>query len=758
MGWIMGTLALCDELGYRTTPVFEDGATKPFKDGQDYKNPRDYVNAHHIGLVLDDCVLLDYDGNKGDPMAVEELEEVLGYDFLDMPEWSQRKGDSIHWLFKCSEEGLAASCDGWKPFIDIKRGNQLMHLKQGKELQLVADLPDAPGVLVDALRRSETVEDDLGDFAGLIPESETPAETVRAWLAKLDHNMPNSEWVKVGQALHEWDSVQGLALWEEWSCGGATWKEGECEKRWRSFSKGGGVTLGTVAHMAKVADFEEAEAEIRGIQDRIARADEREIKLSLFKEVAALDVDKFSRELLAKSFQDRIKVLTGVKMPIGEIRGNITPVSGELAGAVERPEWCGQWVYVNSHQGFMNLNGSDVYKKEAFNLMHGKHIPPSDNGRKMAASSFVADNGFVEIVDSTAYLPMEEDKVLQMGGKKVYNTFDRRTLPVAADRISDEGLEAIEHIVRHAEIICGGDKEDAYILMQWLAHQVQYPGVKVLWSPIIQSVQGVGKSFFGRLLGACLGRGNVGTVNPSQVTSDKNGWATDVCVNVLEELRIKGHNRYEVVNAIKPLITDDVIQICDKYVKAYSTRNTTNYICFTNHRDAIPLTEDDRRWWVIWSKIEKLEDLETITGLTKEVYFDQLFDGLRKHGSEIKRWLLDYEISAEFKAMKQAPMTKHKEMMIATEAADHPFREELKELICKGGEMVAEACFSSADLFDVATFEIEGINDLNARQKNAILKDLGYSQIKNPVKLKGKARRIWVKHHMSNDDIRAILT
>ena len=135
----------------------------------------------------------------------------------------------------------------------------------------------------------------------------------------------------------------------------------------------------------------------------------------------------------------------------------------------------------------------------------------------------------------------------------------------------------------------------------------------MLWSPIIQGIQGVGKSFFGTLLRLVLGNMNVGTVSPSQAISNFNGWATGVMVNILEELRISGKNRHEVSNAIKPLITDTYIQINEKSVKAYSALNTTNYIAFTNFKDALPMTEGDRRWWMIYCPIENLNDITSKT-------------------------------------------------------------------------------------------------------------------------------------------------
>ena len=58
------------------------------------------------------------------------------------------------------------------------------------------------------------------------------------------------EWLAVGMALHSIDE-ELLSEWDKWSSQSAKYKPGECAKKWRSFSTGGGVTLGSLAHMAK---------------------------------------------------------------------------------------------------------------------------------------------------------------------------------------------------------------------------------------------------------------------------------------------------------------------------------------------------------------------------------------------------------------------------------------------------------------------------------------------------------------------------
>lgn len=57
-------------------------------------------------------------------------------------------------------------------------------------------------------------------------------------------------WIAVGQSLHELDDSL-LEAWEAWSQQSPKYQEGECFRRWQSFSKGGGRGVGTLFHMAQ---------------------------------------------------------------------------------------------------------------------------------------------------------------------------------------------------------------------------------------------------------------------------------------------------------------------------------------------------------------------------------------------------------------------------------------------------------------------------------------------------------------------------
>ena len=57
-------------------------------------------------------------------------------------------------------------------------------------------------------------------------------------------------WITAGQALHSLDESL-LDVWDDWSKQSDKYKPGECQRRWKSFSKGGGRGIGSLIHIAK---------------------------------------------------------------------------------------------------------------------------------------------------------------------------------------------------------------------------------------------------------------------------------------------------------------------------------------------------------------------------------------------------------------------------------------------------------------------------------------------------------------------------
>lgn len=65
-------------------------------------------------------------------------------------------------------------------------------------------------------------------------------------------------WIAVGQSLHSLDESL-LDEWDKWSQQSSKYEDGECLRRWLSFTKGGGRGTGTIVHLAKQNGWKESQ-------------------------------------------------------------------------------------------------------------------------------------------------------------------------------------------------------------------------------------------------------------------------------------------------------------------------------------------------------------------------------------------------------------------------------------------------------------------------------------------------------------------
>lgn len=176
--WFADTVEMVVQQGYRVTPIFKGGACKPYGHGETHPDISAYDDAVAVGVVLDECVLCDWDGNHADSagLPITDLETLAAKLGLEtMPECVQEgsKGRSLHFLFNRGDRAVGkCSADGWLDFVDIKTGNQIMALKPGKiitdsELPAKGDLLPCPEVLLEALSGRRT-----GDLVA-VPNEQT---------------------------------------------------------------------------------------------------------------------------------------------------------------------------------------------------------------------------------------------------------------------------------------------------------------------------------------------------------------------------------------------------------------------------------------------------------------------------------------------------------------------------------------------------------------------------------------------------------
>jgi hypothetical protein len=195
------------------------------------------------------------------------------------------------------------------------------------------------------------------------------------------------------------------------------------------------------------------------------------------------------------------------------------------------------------------------------------------------------------------------------------------------------------------------------ILLDWLAFNVQYPGEKILYAVVLEGSQGTGKSLFGYVMKRLLGSHNVNSSTNETLHEPFTNWAKHCQLVIVEELM--GYKRQELMNKLKPFITEPTVQIRDMYRPAYAQPNRFNFFAFTNHKDAIQLTKDDRRYCLLKKTTEKRPDS----------YIRKLWKWVKKpENLSAMLYELEHRDLSCFDRYADAPMTEEKAALIEASA------------------------------------------------------------------------------------------
>lgn len=398
------------------------------------------------------------------------------------------------------------------------------------------------------------------------------------------------------------------------------------------------------------------------------------------------------------------------------------------------------WYFLAGRAAFRNIHTGAEVKLGAFDLMHQRHVPMMDTTpagdalkkpREVAPSDYLVGYGLGKVVHDTMYLPSQDGVVIGLDGVDYLNSYLARYVPAASDAWL--GHWAVDVWQQHLEMILPTDWN---LLLVWLAYNVQNPGKKVLWAPIVKGTQGDGKTTISKMLGAVMGSRNVKVVSTESLFSDFTGYAEGACVAFLEEIRVKGHNRHDAMNKLKPLVTNEVIEVVRKGQDGRNVPNVTNYMAFTNFEDALVIDANDRRWGVFFTRFADREALAA-AGVNAE-YWNRLHRAVEDHADVLRAWLLGVDTS-DFDPKAAPPITAAKAAMIAssisTEAAS------LQEVVSLGRLGVARHA-AITDMVNTVMKQDHGITLATTRMAQSFA-EIGWEPY-GQIKWQGKARRVYI--------------
>lgn len=721
-----------------------------------------YNHSGNLGWVLgEEDFVIDIDPrNKGDQsyLKLQDYLKIFQKEHILSPSVATPRG-GIHIYLKLPEtyigKRLKSNLEQEYPGIDfLKKGNHcVIPNSQIKGIEYKW----YDGIIPKRLVQKEAPEELLELLE--IKEKKTDNKKHQPWeLIKIknfldEHFDPTTEyhqWLRIGMAIHnDHPNNKGFAIWNNWSKKSHMYDEKEIIKKWESFNSNReeSVSMGTLVYYKETKTSEE--------RDKIFKLYEQKIRFSDLKQLEQVIIPHLKNSEIEPIIIERLVPIIRSRFIECNRRTSSLQIRNLLATKIEteKPAWTFEWLYINHLSKYFNLKTRKISTTEGFNVQNGHKIELPYKGRsKMSASKYTMDKGYIRCVENAIYYPILPDLFFDVAGIEYVNLFNPNSFIKPADQYTANGKKAISLLKYHLNTLWGSE-EYGTIILEWLACQIQRPGVKIPWVPLIQSIQGAGKSFIRDLLKVLIGNENVGVVGPQVITTQFNGWANKHCVIFLEELSIKGHNRHDSMNALKPLITDDYIQINEKQVPAYQAFNVTNYFCCTNFKDSLALDTDDRRWFIVYSPIEKLTDFAK----DKNSYFNNLMKVKDIYQAEVMKFLTEYPISDEFLQMKIAPMTDSKESMIATEDSTVDFYEEAVEVLEEGGQYYNSEVLSTKEFFEAILAKNPDFGRKSNREKTLILKKLKFTKFPKKIRIGDEIKNIWTKKHISKQKIQEIL-
>jgi hypothetical protein len=236
-------------------------------------------------------------------------------------------------------------------------------------------------------------------------------------------------------------------------------------------------------------------------------------------------------------------------------------------------------------------------------------------------------------------------------GKRALNLWT----PIRRSPAPDDWRVRSVPFVEHVQWLWG---EDADVFLDWLAHIEQHPGVLPHYGWVhISREHGKGRNWISSVL-TRLWPGYVAASLDlvSILDGGFNGRMSRKLLAIVDEINEGGNTSYRHAQTLRQLVTAEHREINPKYGRQHVEYNACRWLMFSNHTGAIPLGEDDRRFWIVSHQGEP-HPPDYYTTL-----YDQLDD--RSFIASVAEFLKQRDVTA-FKPGQRPPMNEAKAELVS---------------------------------------------------------------------------------------------
>ena len=306
-------------------------------------------------------------------------------------------------------------------------------------------------------------------------------------------------------------------------------------------------------------------------------------------------------------------------------------------------KWFGGCVYVVALNRVL-APGGFLLNQQQFDVVYGGRVFSMDNANgkvaKGAWDAFTHSQALrFPMADVPSFRPeLPFGTIVQDGGRTLANTYWPIQVPCEPGDIQP----FTDHMAKLFP-----DARDLAIIVAYLAALVQYPGDKFQYWPLVQGAEGNGKSLILSVAEHAVGHRYCHRPNASDLGGNGGkftGWIQGRLLIGIEEIKTEDKNH--LLEILKPIVTNDTIEIQAKGADQVTGDNRANGLMFTNYKDAIPQRVDNRRYAIFYTPQQTMADIVR-DGMGGD-YFPRLYGWLRAGGyARVTHWLKHYPIPAE---------------------------------------------------------------------------------------------------------------
>ena len=333
----------------------------------------------------------------------------------------------------------------------------------------------------------------------------------------------------------------------------------------------------------------------------------------------------------------------------------------QYLAATQQIELFNGCVYIREAHAVFTPDGG-ILRPDQFRATYGGYVFALDNENSKTTKS--AWEAFTESqavrfpkAHGVCFRPeIPPGTVVSEEGMTYINTY----VPIAVERMGGDAAPFLGLMAKLLPVV-----RDREILLSYMAACVQHPGVKFQWAPLLQGMEGNGKTLVITCVSKAVGERYSHFPNAQDIGNKFNAWILGKLFFGIEEIFV-GH-KDEIMDALKPIITNKRIDIQGKSANQKTGDNRANAILSSNFKEGVRKTATDRRFCPLYTAQQEAGDLEK-WGMGGS-YFPDLVKWFEADGYAIVTdYLFKYQIQAALNPATlchRAPETSSTEEAIA---------------------------------------------------------------------------------------------